>query len=115
VKLKKYIAELKRRNLFKFAITYLIVAWVLTQVFSIVLPTYGAPVYFMKVLILVLVVGFPIALVFAWIYRAPLKPAKEIINAEVPHSVSSKQEPYPILYHNKLVVLPFQNISSDDR
>mgnify|MGYP003562666704 CR=1 FL=1 len=114
MKLKKYIAELKRRNLFKFAITYLIIAWVLTQVFSIVLPTYGAPAYFMKVLILVLVVGFPIALVFAWIYKEPLKPAKEIINAEVPPFVSSKQEPYPILYHNKLVVLPFQNISSDE-
>lgn len=66
--LKKYISELKRRHVFKSAIAYLIVAWLIAQVASIVLPTFNAPPYFMKTLLFILSIGFPINLIFAWIY-----------------------------------------------
>ena len=66
--LKKYISELKRRHVFKAGIAYLIVAWVIAEVASVVLPTFNAPAYFMKTLLFILIIGFPINLVFAWIY-----------------------------------------------
>ncbi len=66
--LKKYIAELKRRNVFKAAIAYLIMAWLIAQVASIVLPTFNAPPYVMKTLLFILSIGFPLNLVFSWIY-----------------------------------------------
>ncbi|MCK4989285.1 MAG: hypothetical protein KAS29_02320 [Bacteroidales bacterium] len=66
--MKKYIAELKRRNVFKAGIAYLIVAWIIAEVASVVLPTFNAPAYFMKTLLIILIIGFPINLVYAWIY-----------------------------------------------
>ena len=79
--LKKYIAELKRRNVFKAGIAYLIVAWVITEVASVVLPTFNAPAYFMKALLIILIIGFPINLIFSWIYditREGLKKTEDI-------------------------------------
>ena len=66
--LKKYIKELKRRHVFKAGIAYIIVAWLIAQVASIVLPTFNAPPYVMKTLLFILSIGFPLNLVFAWIY-----------------------------------------------
>jgi len=66
--LKKYISELKRRHVFKSAIAYLVIAWLIAQVASIVLPTFNAPPYFMKGLLFLLALGFPVNLIFAWIY-----------------------------------------------
>jgi len=66
--LRKYIAELKRRNVFKASIAYLIVAWIIAEAASVVLPTFNAPAYFMKALLIILFIGFPINLVFSWIY-----------------------------------------------
>lgn len=66
--IKKYIAELKRRHVFKAGIAYLIVAWLIAQIASIVLPTFEAPPFVMKTLLFILSIGFPINLVFAWIY-----------------------------------------------
>ncbi len=66
--LKNYITELKRRHVFKAGIAYLIVAWVIAEVASVVLPTFNAPAYFMKTLLFILIIGFPINLVIAWIY-----------------------------------------------
>ncbi len=66
--LNKYISELKRRNVFKAGIAYLVVAWVIAEAASVVLPTFNAPAYFMKTLLFILIIGFPINLVFAWIY-----------------------------------------------
>jgi len=66
--LKKYIAELKRRNIFKSAIAYLVVAWIIAEVASVVLPTFNAPPYIMRALLLILIIGFPVNLIFSWIY-----------------------------------------------
>jgi adenylate cyclase len=79
--LKKYIDELKRRNVFKAGIAYLIVAWVIAEVASVVFPTFNAPAYFMKVLLIILIIGFPINLVFSWIYdinREGIKKTEDI-------------------------------------
>ena len=67
--LKKYISELKRRNVIKAGLAYLIIAWLVIQVASIVLPTFNAPTYLMKTLLFAFAIGLPIWLVFSWIYE----------------------------------------------
>ena len=61
------LAELKRRKVLKVGAAYLVVAWVIVQVASIVLPTFEAPVWVLRVFILLLMLGFPLALVLAWV------------------------------------------------
>lgn len=68
MKLKEYIAELKRRNVFKAAIAYLIMAWIIIQVSSVVLEGFNAPTYVFKIILFVICIGFPFWLVFSWVY-----------------------------------------------
>jgi len=66
---KNFFAELKRRNVYKVAVAYALVAWLLIQAASILFPTFDAPPWVMKVFVAVLVLGFPIALVFSWAFE----------------------------------------------
>ena len=66
---KNYFRELKRRNVFKAALAYLVVAWVVVQVSAIVLPAFKAPPVVLRTLIVLLIIGFPVWLIFAWIYE----------------------------------------------
>jgi TolB-like protein len=66
---KNFFAELKRRNVYKVAIAYAIVAWLLLQAASILFPTFEAPPWTMKVFVAVVALGFPIALILAWAFE----------------------------------------------
>ena len=80
--LRKYIAELKRRNVVKEGIAYLIVAWVIVQVAEIVLPTFDVPAYVMKTLLIILGIGFPISLVLAWIFELTPEGIKKSVDVD---------------------------------
>ncbi len=62
--------ELKRRKVFKVGAAYLVVAWLAVQAASIAFPTFEAPLWALRVFILVTLLGFPLALVMAWIFDA---------------------------------------------
>jgi TolB-like protein/tetratricopeptide (TPR) repeat protein len=62
-------SELRRRNVFRVGIAYLITAWLLVQVADILLETFSAPEWTMKFIVVVLLVGFPLALFFAWAFE----------------------------------------------
>src|SRR5438874_2143792 len=64
-----FFLELKRRNVYKVAIAYAVVAWLTIQGASIFLPAFNAPQWAMQIVILILVVGFPIALVVSWAFE----------------------------------------------
>ncbi|MBT8132113.1 MAG: hypothetical protein KJO35_07580, partial [Gammaproteobacteria bacterium] len=64
-----FIAELRRRNVLKVAAAYALVSWILIEAGSVLLPTFGAPEWFFKGYVLVIMAGFLMALVFAWIYE----------------------------------------------
>jgi eukaryotic-like serine/threonine-protein kinase len=66
---RNFFAELKRRNVYKVAVAYLVAAWLLIQAASIFLPAFNAPQWAMQVVILILLIGFPIALVFSWAFE----------------------------------------------
>jgi serine/threonine-protein kinase len=63
-------AELKRRNVYKVAITYAVVAWLLIQAASILLPTFEAPTWVMKALVVFLALGFIISVMISWAFEA---------------------------------------------
>ncbi len=62
-------SELKRRNVYKVAVAYVVVSWLIIQAASIMLPAFEAPAWVMKVLISALVLGFPIALGCSWAFE----------------------------------------------
>src|SRR5437773_3284555 len=62
-------AELKRRNVYKVAIAYAVVAWLLIQAASIFFPAFDAPPWVMRIFIIVLILGFPVALIFSWAFE----------------------------------------------
>jgi len=64
-----FIAELKRRNVFRVGTAYGVVAWLLVEVASVVLPTFGAPDWVMKVFTFLVILGFPLALILAWAFE----------------------------------------------
>jgi hypothetical protein len=64
------LAELQRRKVFKVGAAYLVVAWLVVQGASIGFPAFEAPPWALRVFILVLMLGFPIALVMAWVFEA---------------------------------------------
>ncbi len=61
------IAELKRRNVFRVGVAYAIVAWLLIEVASVLLPTFEAPDWVMKVFASLVMLGLPLALILAWV------------------------------------------------
>ena len=73
MKIENFFAELKRRNVYKVAVAYAVVAWLLIQAASIFLPAFDAPSWVMKIFILVIIFGFPVALIFPGRLRLRLK------------------------------------------
>jgi TolB-like protein len=69
VNLRNFFGELKRRNVYKVAIAYAVIAWLLIQAGSILFPTFEAPGWVMKVFVAIIAAGFPIALVLAWAFE----------------------------------------------
>jgi len=69
VKIDNFFFELKRRNVYKVAVAYAVVSWLLIQAASILLPTFEAPTWVMKVLVLVIVLGFLPGLIFSWAFE----------------------------------------------
>ena len=63
---KSFFAELKRRNVYKVAVAYAVVAWLLIQATSIFFPVFDAPPWVMKIFIIVIIFRFPVALIFSW-------------------------------------------------
>ena len=61
--------ELKRRNVFKVGVAYIIIAWLLAQVADLMADNFGAPDWVMKTFLGFLVIGFPLAIFFAWAFE----------------------------------------------
>src|SRR5438477_4917933 len=63
---QNFFAELKRRNVYKVAVAYAIVGWLLVQVATQVFPFLEIPNWIVRLVIVLVAIGFPIALVIAW-------------------------------------------------
>src|SRR6266849_756148 len=67
---RSFFAELKRRNVYKVAIAYSVVAWLLIQVATQVFPFLEIPNWVIRLVIMLIIIGFPIALIIAWAFEA---------------------------------------------
>src|SRR5882724_783446 len=89
MKIDSFFAELKRRNVYKVAIAYAVVSWLLIQAASIFLPAFNAPQWAMQIVILIVVVGFPIALVFSWAFEITSEGIKREYEIEPNKSITA--------------------------
>lgn len=78
--------ELKRRNVFKVGIAYVVMAWLVIQVADVVLGNIDSPEWVIQVLMLFLAIGFPVALFFAWAFE--LTPEGVVHQSELDKSSS---------------------------
>ncbi|PYJ49480.1 MAG: hypothetical protein DME83_11355 [Verrucomicrobia bacterium] len=140
--LGSFFAELKRRNVYKVAIAYGVVAWLLIQVATQVFPFFEIPNWVVRLVVLVIIIGFPVALIIAWAFELTPEGLKRTETADAEHSAgrslkrtwiyvviiagaisiglfflgrytSSKQNAGAELPGKSIVVLPFDNLSRD--
>ena len=91
--LRNFFAELKRRNVYKVAIAYGAVAWLLTEIATQVFPFFEIPNWVVRLVVLVIIAGFPIAVVIAWAFELTPEGLKrtEIADAKYPLGRSPKR------------------------
>src|SRR5213593_505689 len=81
---RNFFTELRRRNVYKVAIAYAVVAWLLMQVASQIFPFFEIPNWAVRLVVLLLIIGFPVALVLAWAFEITPEGIKR--TEEVDHS-----------------------------
>jgi TolB-like protein/Tfp pilus assembly protein PilF len=67
--MSNFFAELKRRNVYKVTVAYIVVAWLGLQAASILLPTFEAPSWVMKALVVIIALGFVFAVIISWAFE----------------------------------------------
>ena len=82
--------ELKRRNVVKVAVTYAIVAWLLVEIASTLLPTFEAPQWVVQTIILIILLGFPLAVIFAWAFELTPEGLKKTEDVHPEKSITHK-------------------------
>src|SRR5437660_409781 len=83
-----FLTELKRRKIYRVAVAYAIVAWLLIQAASILFPTFEAPPWVMKVFVALVVLGFPPALIFSWAFEITPEGIKRESEVEANKSIT---------------------------
>ncbi len=66
---RRFLGELQRRNVYRVAVTYAVVSWVLIQIATQVFPFFGIPNWAVRLVVLLLILGFPVALILAWAFE----------------------------------------------
>src|SRR6266446_8115509 len=87
---KNFFAELKRRNVYKVAVAYAVLAWLLIQVATQVFPFFEIPNWAVRLVVLFIVIGFPIALILAWAFELTPEGIKRAEDVDLSKSVTPK-------------------------
>ena len=85
-----FTAELKRRNVIRVGIAYIIVGWVLAQIAEFAFENFGAPAWVLKSVVVVLLLGLPLALIFAWAFEMTPEGLKREADVDRSRSVTSQ-------------------------
>ena len=87
---KNFFAELKRRKVYKVGIAYAVVAWVLMQVASQIFPFFEIPNWAVRLVVLLLIIGFPVALILAWAFELTPEGIKRTEDVEATKPIAFK-------------------------
>ena len=91
MKIENFFAELKRRNVYKVAVAYAVVGWLLVQVTTQVFPIFDIPNWALRLIVLAIIVGFPIALVLAWAFELTPEGIKHTEDVDLSDKRASKK------------------------
>jgi TolB-like protein/Flp pilus assembly protein TadD len=67
--MNNFFAELKRRNVYKVAVAYIVAGWAFSQGIAQVFPVFDVPNWAIRAIVLLIILGFPVAVVFAWLFE----------------------------------------------
>jgi TolB-like protein/Tfp pilus assembly protein PilF len=86
--MRDFLAELRRRNVYKVGAAYAVVGWIALQAASFLLPSFGAPAWVLRVVILLVFVGFVLALAFAWAFELTPEGLRRTHEVPQEHSIT---------------------------
>lgn len=113
---KKFFTELKRRKVYRVAVAYAVLAWLLIQIVTQVFPYLEIPAWVIRLVIVLLALGFPVALLLSWAFDLTSKGVIRTEDIEEPKTVSVAppvvKQPPP---EKSIAVLPFENLSDDQQ
>ncbi|MFN2541839.1 MAG: hypothetical protein ABR514_06700 [Chthoniobacterales bacterium] len=104
---KQFFAELKRRKVYRVAIGYVVAGWALAQGIAQVFPIFDIPIWVVRLIVLLIVLGFPIALLLSWFFdftRYGIVRTPELARGAVELRTPGSTE-------KSIAVLPFQDLS----
>ncbi|HKV65028.1 MAG TPA: hypothetical protein VJN66_01465, partial [Rhodanobacteraceae bacterium] len=81
-----FLEELKRRHVVRVAIAYIVAGWLLVQVATQVFPFFNIPNWVVRLVVLLIVIGFPVAVAFAWIYELTPEGIRRTAPADSPEA-----------------------------
>src|SRR5690349_24687619 len=90
MKAASFFGELKRRNVYKVAVAYAVVAWLLMQVASQIFPFFEIPNWAVRLVVLLLIIGFPVALILAWAFELTPEGIKRAEDVDASKSITRK-------------------------
>lgn len=112
-----FIEDLKRRKVFRVAITYAVVSWLIIQVAAATFENFGIPVWAFRFVVLMLVIGFPVAMILAWALELTpegvkiTRSAREMPASAEPETLNRKRNWYAIALAAGLPTLIFGTLS----
>src|SRR5690348_742042 len=87
--LSNFLSELKRRNVYKVAVAYAVAGWLVAQVATQIFPFLEIPNWVVRLVIVLIAIGFPIALIIAWAFEATPEGIKRTKVADAKHEQSN--------------------------
>lgn len=84
----KLFDEMKRRNVVRVGVAYIVVGWLTAQVAELVLPTFGAPDWVLRTLLVLIALGLPFALLFAWAFELTSQGLKRTAEVDASDSIA---------------------------
>jgi serine/threonine-protein kinase len=106
---KKFFAELKRRKVYSVAIAYVVAGWALAQGVAQVFPVFDTPNWVVRLIVLLIAIGFPVALVLSWFFD--LTRHGIIRTEDLPSVTRSNASPPANSTEKSIAVLPFNDLS----
>src|SRR6202163_1274993 len=87
-----FFTELKRRNVYKVAIAYVVGGWALSQGIAQVFPVFDIPNWVIRLIVLLIIIGLPIALVLAWMFELTPEGLKRTETADAMPATAGKKK-----------------------
>src|SRR5207244_2028996 len=92
MKIDNFLSELKRRNVYKVAIAYVVAGWALSQGIAQVFPVFDIPNWVIRSIVVLIIIGLPVALVLAWMFELTPEGLKRTETADAMPATAQKKK-----------------------